>query len=89
MKKKYTKPQIYFEDFSPSTNIAADCESIVGNASKGTCAVIGTGGIAIFDGNVGGGKVCAFTPADLEQEADKWDGFCYHVPTEYNNLFNS
>lgn len=87
MKKKYIKPQIYFEDFSPSTNIAGDCEGIVGNASKGTCAVLGTGGIDIFDGEVG--AVCVYTPTDLGGKEDEWDGACYHVPTEYNNLFNS
>ena len=87
MKKKYVKPQIIFEDFSLNTDIAGDCESIVGNASKGTCAVIGTGNIAVFDGTV---SACVFTPTDMGgKEEDKWDGFCYHVPTEYNNLFNS
>lgn len=87
MKKLYSKPEIIFEDFTLDDNIASNCESIVGNATKGSCAVIGTGGIAIFDGNVG--AVCVFTPGDYNQESDKWDGFCYHVPTEYNNLFNS
>lgn len=87
MKKIYCKPEILFESFSLSTNIAGDCEGIVGNPSKGTCAVIGTGGIAVFDGIVG--NVCDFTSTDLGQEEDYWDKNCYHVPTEYNNLFNS
>ena len=86
MKKKYTKPQIIIEDFSLVTNIAANCEGKVNNASKGTCAVIGTGDIYMFDGNV---SQCDYKPEDLGGEADEWDGFCYHVPTEYNNLFNS
>ena len=83
MKKTYTKPEISFESFLMSTNIAGDCEKpFVNNASKGTCAVLGTGGIAVFDGIVG--AACKF-PA----ENDQWDGLCYHVPTEAANLFNS
>ena len=87
MKKVYEKPLIMFENFEMSTNIAGDCEGIVGNATKGTCAVIGTGNIAMFDGTVG--KACEYKPEDLGGAEDQWDGFCYHVPTEYNNLFNS
>ena len=87
MKKEYCKPIVVFENFSLSTNIAGTCESIVGNPSKGTCAVLGTGGINVFDSTVG--DVCVFTPVDLGGKTDEWDGFCYHVPTEYNNLFNS
>lgn len=86
MKKKYVKPVIIFENFSLSTNIAGDCESTVGNPSKGTCAVIGTGDIYMFSGTV---TQCDYKPEDLGGEEDKWNGFCYHVPTEYNNLFNS
>ena len=86
MKKAYKKPEIMFEDFSLSGNIASNCESIVGNPSKGTCAVEGTGGINMFSDSV---SACDFTPAGEGDAADMWDGFCYHVPTEYNNLFNS
>lgn len=83
MKKTYTKPEISFESFLMSTNIAGDCEKpFVNNASKGTCAVLGTGGIAVFDGSVV--AACKFTA-----ENDQWDGLCYHVPTEAANLFNS
>jgi len=86
MKKTYSKPEILFEDFSASTSIAVNCEGIVGNPSKGTCAVLGTGGIAMFDGSI---RACDYTPEGMGGAADQWDGFCYHVPTEYNNLFNS
>ena len=86
MKKVYTAPQILFESFTMSTNIAGNCESIVGNPTQGTCAVIGTGGQNIFSGTI---EACDFTPEGFGGTADEWDGFCYHVPTEYNNLFNS
>ena len=88
MKKVYEKPAIIFESFALSENIAANCESIVGNPSKGSCAVIGTGNIAMFDSGVTTGA-CIYKPEDLGGTADMWDGACYHVPTEYNNLFNS
>ena len=86
MKKEYIAPQILFESFTMSTNIAGNCESIVNNATKGTCAVESSGGISVFDGSI---SACIFTPDGMGQEKDTWDGFCYHVPTEYNNLFNS
>lgn len=88
MKKKYQKPEIMFEDFSLSTNIAGDCEApFVNNATKGSCAVLGTGGIAVFDAKVG--SACVYTSTDMGFGEDHYDGLCYHVPTEYNNLFNS
>lgn len=86
MKKYYEAPEILFEDFSLSDSIAGNCESIVGNASKGSCCVKGTGGVNVFSGTI---PVCEFKPEDLGGISDEWDGFCYHVPTEYNNLFNS
>lgn len=87
MTKNYVKPQIVFEDFSLSKNIAAGCDRLVNNPSKGTCAVLGTGGIAVFDGTVG--KACVFKPEDLGGSKDEYDGFCYHVPADNNDLFNS
>ena len=86
MKKTYSKPDIFFEDFTLSTNIAGDCEGIVGNPSKDACAVVGTGGINMFSGTL---SFCDFKPEDLGGKTDEWDGNCYHNPTEYNNLFNS
>ena len=87
MKKKYEKPMIIIEDFSLSTTIAGDCEGIVGNPSKGTCALEGTGGIKIFTEEMA--SVCDYTPGSFGQPADQWDGLCYHVPVDTSNLFNS
>ena len=86
MKKVYQAPEILFENFALSDSIAGNCESLVGNPSKGSCALLGTGGIALFSDLV---KDCVFTPEDYGGTSDEWDGFCYHVPTEKNNLFNS
>ncbi len=81
MKKEYVKPVIVFESFSLSTNIAADCESIVGNPSQDQCPVMGSGEIAIFNDLV---STCVYHPPE-----DEWDGLCYHVPIEGHKLFNS
>lgn len=82
MKAIYEKPMIVFEDFSLSVNIAGDCERIVGNHEKGTCGVKGSApGLDLFIEGVTG---CFVT-----NDADEYDGYCYHNPTEYNNLFNS
>lgn len=81
MKKAYSKPQILFESFALSTSIAGDCEKMVGNPSRGTCGLPGTGGLTVYLDTVSG---CDFT-----QDDGAGDGFCYHAPTDLNNLFNS
>ena len=71
-----------------STSIAGNCEApFVNTPTKGSCAVEGSGGLAIFDGLVG--AACNATPEEMGGVADHWDGLCYHVPTEAANLFNS
>lgn len=89
MKREYTKPFVVFESFSMSTNIAGDCETpYVNNIAKGTCAVLGTGGIAVFNSSVG--AACKYTPVQMGGSSmDEYNGLCYYNPTEYNNLFNS
>lgn len=84
MKKVYTAPRIEFECFASSTNIAGDCDRIVGNPSKGTCGVLGSSGAKLFSESVSG---CEFDWTQLN--GDNYDGFCYHVPTDGTYLFNS
>lgn len=84
MKREYKKPEIMFESFVLSTNIAGDCEKIVGNPAKDACGIMGSDGETLFGGNYGG---CGF---DWESSfGDEYDGFCYHNPSDTNNLFNS
>lgn len=84
MKKTYTKPQVTFEGFSLSTNIAGGCERLVNNPTMGTCGIPGSDGVSLFSATVGG---CDF---DWESAfGDNYDGFCYHNPSDTNNLFNS
>lgn len=86
MKKVYTAPQILFESFTMSTNIAAGCEAIVDNPTKGICAYTYddefAGTVSIFTTQVSG---CSVT----EVKEDGYNGFCYHVPFEEYNLFAS
>lgn len=87
MRKTYEKPVIMFENFAVNAHIAGDCEKIVGNPSKGSCAVSGTGGINVFTSEIG---ACVFTPTDIgNNHNDMYDGACYHLPDPYNSLFNS
>ena len=87
MKKEYTKPVIMFESFALSTSIAGDCETIITNLSKGVCGYKPGHGDAIFLQDITG---CVITkPDDPYPVQGGKNTFCYHVPTEYTNLFNS
>ena len=85
MKKVYTKPEIIFENFALSSNIAGGCEVRTNTPSQGNCAYIVNAGpvtFNIFLSDMQG--ICTTTEADGD-----YNGICYHVPTETNNLFNS
>lgn len=84
MKKTYSKPEIMFEDFTLAVNIAAGCEKKINNPSQGACGVPTSSGETIFTD-----AVCDYTPGFYGQAEDQWDGFCYHVPSEGSNIFNS
>ena len=83
MRKAYQKPEIMFEDFSLSTNIAGDCEGeFVKNPVRGSCGVPLNDGTTVF--------VDRDTGCDIEMGQNYvHDGLCYHVPYESGNLFNS
>lgn len=85
MKKTYQKPEIMFEDFSLSTNIAGDCEGPhVHNPAKGSCGIPGSNGTILFSSSI---SDCNFDW--MAFFGDDYNGLCYHVPTETSNLFNS
>lgn len=83
MKKTYMKPEIMFEDFSLCTSIAANCEIKIDNHSSGGCGqpIEGLPGQFLF--------ISADTGCTRCIPDEGTDGFCYHVPIESNNLFNS
>ena len=84
MKKAYSKPDIYFEDFSLSTNIAAGCERIPNNNSDITCGVKWSKGVFIFTEGVSGCNRKIVDGADGE-----YNGLCYHNPDANYNVFMS
>lgn len=85
MKKTYEKPEIMFENFTLTTNIAGDCEVKTWTPNSGNCAYEITDEFgdtsAIFTSAMTG--ICTTTEADGE-----YNGICYHVPYG-DNLFNS
>ncbi len=84
--KKYSKPEITFEDFSVSTNIAADCDMKHGPAQD-ICGFVLPGAVPVmlFALDVPGTNCTA----NGNGEEDKYNGFCYHVPDGGLNLFAS
>lgn len=85
VKKSYNKPEIYFESFSLSTSIASGCEVPFTLAAKNICGIPDENGTGerIFDTSIT--STCTTSGTGIE----KFDGFCYHIPTETNNLFKS
>lgn len=81
MKKAYSKPEIVFEGFALSTNIAGDCEVKTHTPSYGNCAY-DMGGYMVFTTDV---TACAGMPIEDSES----NGFCYHVPNPSSSIFNS
>lgn len=83
MKKAYSKPDIFFEDFSLSTNIAAGCEEKpFGNT--GDCGVKWSKGVFIFTESISGCNHKVTDGADRE-----YNSLCYHNPESSYNVFYS
>ena len=81
MKKVYEKPEIVFENFSLSTNIAAGCEYTDPNHPD--LFFSGMGYAFTSEAN------CGYPiPNEVGGDGD-FNGICYHVPSEIKNLFNS
>lgn len=82
MKRKYSRPDIIFEDFSLSTSIASGCGEKTNTHSQNTCGLdFGPGG-TVFTQDVSG---CIFKVGDNGE----FDGLCYHVFCDESRLFNS
>ena len=88
MKKTYSKPDIAFESFSLSTSIAGNCEVKTDTKAGGECAYPMDGLGNVFLTTIHACRVVGGTPITDEQSL-VFNGFCYHVPTENRNLFNS
>lgn len=81
MKKAYVKPEIYFESFELSANIATGCEYTTNHAMN-VCTYEITGGRNVF--------VDATTSCnDIKVPGGQYGSVCYHVPSDTSNLFTS
>ena len=92
MKKTYTKPEISFESFLMSTNIAGDCEiKPTTNANYNLCGyLMKSVSLIIFGTDLTGCN--SSTNSEIYRQVDPntgYNGLCYHTPTEAKNIFNS
>lgn len=80
-KKKYEKPMIIIDNFSLADSIAAGCEitDVTHSKNEQGCGLNFDRQGAVFTAEMG----CKY------KEPDGFDGICYHVPTDSNNLFLS
>ena len=88
MKKRYSKPDIAFESFSLSTSIADNCELKTDTKGGGECSYPMDALGNVFLTTVAACNGIGNTPITDEQSL-MYNGFCYHVPVENSNLFNS
>ena len=83
MKKAYSTPDILFDSFSLSENIAnTTCTRNITGQYSGSCGLQFGNRIVFTTSAVG----CKFK---IEDGSSMLDGLCYHIPTDDNKLFNS
>lgn len=81
MKKKYSKPDIMYEDFTPSTSIAVGCK-YEADVALYTCGIE----YDVWMLFTSGVDACTL---HVENMSGKWDQVCYHNPSPGNNVFTS
>ncbi len=91
MKKNYSKPEILFEDFSVSCNIAAGCEAETNHELYSCGYYVQSMRANVFMSTVG---ACKYTEVNSTVTIDatgeaSFNGICYHVPSDTNNVFTS
>lgn len=88
MKKKYCKPEIMFESFTLSTNIAGDCgDRAELLAADYACGKMFSDGRTVFMSGMYG---CGDVLVEPDQDGDgAWGTLCYHVPSNLNSLVTS
>lgn len=81
MRKKYQKPELYYESFALSQSISSGCEGIA-NFAEDICSVTLKGpgyDLTLFHDS----QICFDSPPNPD------DYLCYHAPSEFNNVFSS
>ena len=81
MKKIYSKPEIMFESFTLSENIAGDCDTRINNSTEDVCAYITRTGLNVFMSSI---NACT-----THEDDGDYNGICYHNPIDTKNLFHS
>lgn len=87
MKKTYTKPEICFESFLMSTNIAGNCEVDTNLQSNTSCGLKIEGWGVVFVSSMTGCEKLPTLGSTMDDA--QYNGICYHVPYDDKNLFNS
>ena len=85
MKKEYSSPEIFFDNFALNVNIAnvnMQCSRNITNQYSGDCG-LQFGNKIVFTISAAG---CKFK---IQDGSPMVDGLCYHIPTGDNKLFNS
>lgn len=85
MKREYSQPNILFESFSLTENIAAasgGCTRNITNQYSGQCG-LRQGNKILFTWEAAGCKT------KIEDGSEMLDGLCYNLPSGENRLFNS
>lgn len=77
MKKTYVKPEVYFENFELSANIATGCGRPLGHTKDGCRDIFGGYADIVFGSENG----CKWEPNTNE--------YCYHNPSDAQILFTS
>ena len=79
MKKTYIKPEVYFEDFELSANIASGCATPTNHAMDECGSLVPGIGVMFLDSV----QQCVYKGQDGDQS------ICYQVPTDATRLFTS
>ena len=82
MKKKYSTPQIMFDTFELSENIAVGC-AVISNHNEGICPVPVFGTVLFMQ------EPCIMTPLNDDQLKMYTSKVCYHNPSENDKIFTS
>ena len=81
MRKLYSKPEVVFENFLISTNIAAGCVYKTNLQTEGNCG---------YDDDRGNGVIFTLDVTGCKyHNVEDSDSLCYHNPSDYGAIFNS
>ncbi len=81
MKKTYVKPEVYFESFELSANIATGCSTITKTLNEEQLCGFFDGVDIIF---LNGMSACTYPTTD-----GSYNSMCYHHPAADTKLFSS